>query len=166
MSALEIELSWSPRADWGAAALLRRVARQVARAEGFRRGRLSVAVVGRRAMRRLHARYLGQDTETDVLSFDLGTDRRRGVLHGEIVLCADVALRRGRARAGGRAGGRLGAARAELALYLVHGLLHLAGYDDHEPRDFARMHAREDELLTRAGVGAVFRARRSAARSG
>jgi ssRNA-specific RNase YbeY (16S rRNA maturation enzyme) len=31
-------------------------------------------------------------------------------------------------------------------------VLHLAGYDDHRPRDFARMHAREDELLAEMGL--------------
>ncbi|HQL55899.1 MAG TPA: rRNA maturation RNAse YbeY [Phycisphaerae bacterium] len=43
-----------------------------------------------------------------------------------------------------------------MALYVVHGILHLAGYDDHTARDFERMHAREDQLLERLGLGPVF----------
>jgi probable rRNA maturation factor len=48
------------------------------------------------------------------------------------------------------------AARAELALYLTHGILHLAGYNDHRPAEFRRMHAREDTLLAEFGLGPVF----------
>ena len=151
---LEIELVWRLRKSWRAAALLERVAAHVAAAEGFRTGRLSVAVVGRRAMSTLHDRFLGLAEPTDVLSFDLGTDRRRRVLDGEIVVCADVALARcGQPR---RPGTQLAAARAELALYVTHGILHLAGYDDHGPADFRRMHAREDKLLSQLGLGPVF----------
>lgn len=45
---------------------------------------------------------------------------------------------------------------AELSLYVAHGTLHLAGYDDRTPREFARMHRREDELLDELGIGRVF----------
>lgn len=48
------------------------------------------------------------------------------------------------------------AALAELALYVVHGVLHLAGYDDHSTADYQRMHAREDQILRRLGWGPVF----------
>ena len=44
----------------------------------------------------------------------------------------------------------------ELALYTVHGLLHLLGYNDAKPADARRMHHREDELLQKLGIGAVF----------
>ena len=144
------------RGTWGALTLLRRVARHVAAAEGFHRGRLSVAVVGARRMASLHRRYMGLNAPTDVLAFDLGCDRRQGRLDGEIILCADIARREAARRGGTRA-----AARAELALYLVHGLLHLAGYDDHRRADYERMHAREDELLGRLGLGPVFRSGRA-----
>lgn len=148
---LEIAIAWRLHRDWRAVPLLRRVARHTASAEGFRRGQLSVAVVGLRAMRTLNQRYAHHTGPTDVLSFDLGCDARRGWLEAEIILCADVARRNARLR-----GGTLTAAREELALYLTHGLLHLAGWDDHTPRDFARMHAREDELLRKLGIGPVF----------
>jgi probable rRNA maturation factor len=146
---LEIEVAWRIRADWQAGPLLRRAARRAAAAEGFRTGQLSLAVVGQRAMATLHERYLGQRGPTDVLTFDLGTERRAGRLLAEIVVCADVARRR--ARPATRAG-----ARAELALYVVHGVLHLAGHDDHKPAAYRRMHAREDELLRALGLGPVF----------
>lgn len=130
--------------------LLERVARHVATAEGFTTGSLSIAVVGRRAMATLHTRYAGAPGATDVLAFDLGSDRRAATLDAEIVVCADVARRAARRRGGAPA------VYAELALYVVHGVLHVAGYDDHTPTGFARMHAREDDLLTECGLGAVF----------
>jgi probable rRNA maturation factor len=148
---LQIAVTWGLRESWRATGLLERVARQVAAAEGLRTGELSIAVVGDAAMRRLHARHLGDAHTTDVLAFDLGTDRRRGRLDGEIVVCGDVARRLARRRAPTRA-----EMRRELALYVVHGLLHLAGYDDRTPRGFRRIHAREDELLRELGLGAVF----------
>jgi probable rRNA maturation factor len=114
---------------------------------------MSIAVVGATAMATLGRRYLGLPGPTDVLSFDLGTDRHRGHVEAEIVVCADVARRRAGIR-----NRSLQAARAELALYLVHGILHLAGYEDHTAAGFRRMHAREDELLAALGLGLVFQA--------
>jgi probable rRNA maturation factor len=143
---LDVTVAWNVRPLPGCAAELRRVAAFVAKAEKFRTGVLSIAVVGDRRMSRLHAEYSGIPGPTDVLTFDLGTDRRRARLDGEIVVCHAVALR----RAGPRRVLR------ELSLYVAHGVLHLAGYDDHTPRDFARMHAREDELLAKLGLGRVF----------
>lgn len=165
-SPLDIQVTWRLRKSWHAARLLRRVAAHVAAAEGFRTGRLSVVVVGGRAMTTLHERYLGVAEPTDVLAFDLGTDRRKARLDGEVILCADLARCRTRSRLRLRAArsalaGRVwAAARAELALYLTHGILHLAGYDDHSSAGFHRMHAREDLLLCELGLGPVFRGER------
>lgn len=129
--------------------LLRRAAAAAATAEGFRDGDLSIAVLGARAMGALHQRTLGLSAPTDVLTFDLGVDRRRRWIEGEIVICRDVAERV--CRRGGAASP--GEVARELALYVVHGVMHLAGYDDHDPREAAAMHRREDEILTALGVG-------------
>ena len=144
--------------------LLRRVAAHTARAEGFTSGYLSIAVVGTRAMTTLHRRYKGINEPTDVLSFDLGTNRQRGLLDAEIVVCADVARRfaaaerHGRPQRGARRRARMPVpVHAELALYLVHGILHVAGYDDDTPAAARRMHAREDELLTQLGLAPISR---------
>lgn len=150
--ALQTEVHWQPRNSWRAVRLLHRVAAHTLHAEGFTTGRLSVAVVGATAMATLHRRFLGQPGPTDALSFDLGTDRRRGYVEGEVIVCADVARRRAARRSRS-----LQAARAELALYVVHGILHLAGYDDRAPAGFRRMHTREDQILSELGLGPVFR---------
>ncbi len=164
-SPLRILVAWRLRQAWHAETLLRRVARFVAYAQGFRTGELSIAVLGARAMATQHERFTGRPGPTDVLAFDLGADLRRRLLVGEILLCADVArqavLHPRRPRSAGpsprRRGRRVASAllplfRAELALYLTHGLLHLSGYDDHSPAAFRRMHARELTLLSALGL--------------
>jgi probable rRNA maturation factor len=149
---IRIDIAWRVRKERNAGKLLRRAAHHAAVEEGFRRGELSIAVIGSRAMASLHRRSLGIDAPTDVLTFDLGTERRARWIEGEIIVCADLARR----RAARRDEGRGPAVRAELALYVVHGVLHLAGYDDRTPGGFRRMHAREDAILSELGLGRAF----------
>ena len=149
---LSVTVTRRVRVPRGLDRLLECVARSVLVAEGFQTGQLSIAVVGKRAMSTLHQRYMRIAGPTDVLTFDLGCDPARGHLDAEIVVCADVARHEARAR-----GGTPASVRAELALYIVHGILHVAGYDDHTPRGFRSMHSREDELLNKVGLGPVFR---------
>jgi probable rRNA maturation factor len=125
---------------------------------------LSVAFVDDAAMTELHGRLLGDPSPTDVLTFDLGgaDPARKATVCGELVIDVEHAAR--------AAVEHDTDVRGELMLYLVHGLLHLDGYDDKTPAGFRRMHRREDELLDAFGVGRVFSvgqaaARRRAARS-
>jgi probable rRNA maturation factor len=109
---------------------------------------LSVAIVTKRQMAMLHKQFLHHSGPTDVLSFELDHDSRGRVISGEIIICHAIARERAR---------RLGHPMAhELLLYALHGLLHLSGFDDRTDSEFAAMHAREDEILTRLGVGPVF----------
>ena len=73
-----------------------------------------------------------------------------GGVNGEIIASAEMAFQQAKAR-------NLDP-RAELLLYLVHGLLHLIGYDDRTPNDAERMHRREDALLEQFGFGGVYAA--------
>jgi probable rRNA maturation factor len=149
-SGVRVDVRFTLRSSLGARALLERCARHAALAEGLTRGSLSIAVVGARRMARLHERYAGVPGATDVLTFDLGTDRRGGWIEGEIVVCADVA-RAAMPRTALRSA-TAAALRSELALYVVHGVLHLAGWSDASARDFAHMHARERVLLAQLGL--------------
>jgi len=121
---------------------LRATAQAALRALGRADQDLHVSVVDDPAIRRLNARYLRARKTTDVLAFDLqapGPSR----LMGEVVVCADTARRQAK---------RLGVPVAlELDLLVVHGLLHLAGWDDHEPREARLMHEREREILAETG---------------
>ncbi len=121
---------------------IRRAIRLVLSEAGFETGEISVAVVDDAEMRRLHARYFGDDSPTDVLSFPLEVENNH--LEGEIVVCAETAVRQGR---------RLRRSpEEELILYAVHGALHLSGYDDMAPGDRAVMFRRQDEILRRLGL--------------
>ncbi len=105
-------------------------------------GALSVAFLGDPALAGLHARFLGDPLATDVITF--GGDSANGVA-GEICVSVDAA-----ARHAGAAAGRLS---DEISLYLVHGWLHLAGYDDRRPparRAMRRAEARAMRLLARS----------------
>ena len=116
---------------------------------------LSLAIVSGKEMAALNRRFTGRRGETDVLAFPLDDgpalsskrDKAGPTMVGEIVVNASLAAREAEAR---------GAAPAhELALYAVHGALHLAGCDDHDPQRSREMHRREEELLRRAGVPCV-----------
>jgi probable rRNA maturation factor len=82
----------------------------------------------------LHARHLGESTPTDVISFEVDGG-------AEIVISVETALRISRHH-----GHTL---RAEIALYIVHGILHTTGFDDIRARDRARMRAAERAVMQR-----------------
>jgi len=111
------------------------------------RGEVRVRVVGDAEMARLHEARTGVPGTTDVLTFDL-RDEPAGDLDTDVVVCVDEARR--------QAASRGHALEHELLLYIVHGVLHCLGYDDHDPAGAAAMHAREDEVLRAIGVGAVY----------
>lgn len=109
---------------------------------------LTVGLVSSRAMRRLNLAHTGRNEATDVLAFDYGTEPATGETEaeppgsrwsGEIVVCPEEAL--DRAHEFGNPPGR------ELAIYLVHGVLHLFGMDDHDPRERERMRLEEERLV-------------------
>ena len=130
-----------------AASRLEDHARYVLSSERVRRASLSLALVDDRTIQRLNRTFLGHDWPTDVLSFPLG-DPDDAELSGEIVISAERALAEARDR-------RV-EPMAEVLLYLTHGLLHLCGYDDRTPRQAARMHRREAELLGKLGIVRLF----------
>jgi probable rRNA maturation factor len=108
-----------------------------------------LTLVDDREIRRLNRRYLGARRSTDVLAFNLELGAGPPFLEspgparllGEVIISAETAARQA-ARL------RIPVA-LELDLLLVHGLLHLAGYDDHNPDEARVMHEREQEILSR-----------------
>jgi probable rRNA maturation factor len=103
---------------------------------------ISVALVGDAAMRRLNRRYRRQDRPTNVLSFPAG--REAWPLLGDVVIAAGVACREAR--------GENKTVAAHLAHLVVHGVLHLLGYDHHRDRDAARMERLESAIMARLGL--------------
>lgn len=124
---------------------IRALVRTVLKGEG-KDAELSIALVGDEEMAGLNRRYLGREGVTDVLAFPYESDERS--LSGEIIVNAELAER--------EAAGRSHGPDDELTLYVVHGLLHLLGYDDREAEAAARMRERERAILETAGRGVDF----------
>jgi probable rRNA maturation factor len=118
---------------------LARVADRALAALGRPGASVDVAVVDDAAMRRLNARYRGVRRRTDVLAFPLEAPDAPGQLLGQIVISADTARRHARS---------MGVPiRLELDLLVIHGTLHLVGYDDRDPVEATLMHHRERQIL-------------------
>ncbi len=137
--------SKSPR--WMDAAWRRRVARAASRL-GRRGDTVNLVVIGDREMRRLNRRYRGHNKTTDVLSFGYGAGPEDDVV-GDVYLSHETLARDAR---------RLGVDARHLAVRIVvHGLLHVVGYDHETDADAARMERRERVVLKRVLPARVVR---------
>lgn len=119
-------------------ARMRQIVQAVLEGEDELDAEISLAFVDNPTIHRLNNRYLQHDEPTDVLSFPLSEPGARK-LQGELVIGAEVAK--------AQADERGHSVDAELALYVIHGLLHLCGYDDHDPKDADSMGEREKHYL-------------------
>ena len=122
---------------------MRAVARAVLEGEGQPEADISLALVDNSTIHQLNKRYLAHDEPTDVLSFPL-SGPGAAVLEGEVVVGAEVALAQAQERGHD--------VQAELALYVIHGLLHLCGQDDQTERGAAAMRERERHYLGQLGL--------------
>jgi probable rRNA maturation factor len=121
---------------------MRDVARAVLSGEGQANAEVSLAFVDNATIHRLNKQFLDHDEPTDVLSFPLSEGK--GKLSGELVIGAEVALAQAEARGHD--------VQAELALYVIHGLLHLCGYDDKTTEGAVEMRERERHYLRHLGL--------------
>ncbi len=166
-SAAAVEVQYARREPW--APSRRRIAGWARAALGARTaGELSVRVVGNAESRRLNRAYRGKDQPTNVLSFGTekgtftfsgnGAVRRPGVpgrsspaagenvnvpFFGDLVVCAPVVAREAREQGKSR--------EAHWAHMIVHGTLHLLGYDHERDTDAKRMERREIAILKQLG---------------
>ena len=93
---------------------------------------LSIVIVGNKQMRTLNRKYLGRNRVTDVLAFD----------YGEIFICLPQAKRQAK---------ELGhSIKEELKTLLIHGILHLAGYNDETKESRPKMLKKQEEICQRA----------------
>ncbi len=122
--------------------LFRRAVQQVFQGEGFSAGEVGIAVVDNQEIHETNRRFLNHDYPTDVITFPMG--QAGAVLSGEIMLsaqyAADEAINYG------------WAVEQEMTLYVVHGCLHLAGYDDHQEEDRQEMRRLEQHYLRQLGI--------------
>ena len=120
-------------------------------------GQIRVSIVDDQRMSDAHLKFSGIEGTTDVLTFDLAPETNPGsapesfdskVLDTDLTICFDEAQRQST---------KLGhSVERELLLYIIHGVLHCLGYNDHNDQDYQRMHQREDQLLSAIGVGNTF----------
>lgn len=109
------------------------LARRTLHGEGASDVELSISLVSQEEMAHLHETYLGDPAPTDVLSFpqDAEAPREGRRLLGDVVICPDVAA------------GQSPDLDRELGLLVVHGILHLLGYDHEEGAERRRMWDRQ-----------------------
>jgi probable rRNA maturation factor len=127
-------------------ARLDRLAREVLSDVGEESAELGILLVGDQRMRILNHRYRGKDRTTDVLAFAMResftphASRRAPNMLGDVVISVHTAWRQ--AKEAGRS------LDEELASLLVHGILHLCGYDhERSEKEARRMHRRERMIL-------------------
>lgn len=129
-------------------------------------GELSLVFLTDPALAQIHGDFMNDPTSTDVITFDGNAD---ALLAGEICVSADTAWNYAKKELplASRAISRDATAcqarfSTELTLYIVHGWLHLAGYDDLQPakkRQMRAAEARAMKLLARKGAVPAFRLR-------
>ena len=104
---------------------------------------LGIHLVGEAAMIRANEGYLQHEGCTDVITFDHSMSGRDSCLHGDLLVCVPEAVRQAK---------RFRVAwQKEVVRYIVHGILHLLGYDDHKASDRRKMKGRENGILRRLG---------------
>jgi rRNA maturation RNase YbeY len=121
---------------------VRRRARQLLRLLGEGRAELTISLVEDREMQQLNATYRGQNRPTDVLAFAMREGKRAAgddTVLGDVVLSLDTAKRQAESRGH--------TVDEEVTTLLIHGVLHLLGYDhERSPADARRMKRKEREL--------------------
>ncbi len=154
---LAVDVAFGTRHPWAPSArLLTEWARLAAGRRGARAG-LAIRVVTPAESERLNRTYRGKHRPTNVLSFaadpavPAAAGRAEPAPLGDLAICARVVAREAREQKKSLA--------AHWAHMVVHGVLHLLGYDhDHEP-DARRMERRERVLLARLGFADPYRIR-------
>ena len=118
-------------------ATIARIAENVLVAENRQTASISIAFVDNDTIHRLNRLHLGHDWSTDVITFPL-SDPDDQELSGELVISTEMAVATAREMGHDPLD--------ELALYIVHGLLHLCGYDDSNEEQSAAMTRRQTEI--------------------
>ncbi len=145
---IDADLKGCPEAGW-----LESLAEKVLTTQGVdSRAELSLAMVGQERIRQLNLSYLGNDEPTDVLSFSMLSEPSAGeitpfvtppdgIKHlGEVIISYPQAVI--------QAAEHRHPVQREIATLLIHGVLHILGFDHDEPEREHQMKARETEILS------------------
>ncbi len=124
-------------------AWIKRIARRVLGEEKvFADGEITFCFVNAGDIREVNLNYLGRNLTTDVIAFDLTCPKEKGAsgIIADIVISSDAAFSNARIFKT--------TPRRELALYVIHGLLHILGYRDGNKDERTLMQKKEGELLS------------------
>jgi len=124
---------------------IKTLAEKTLQLKGVKAGELSILFAGQQRMRSLNRIYRNHDSNTDVLAFSM-CEGQRGAdpasqLLGDIVICpkaAEIYARRHKTDL-----------KTEIDLYLIHGILHLLGYQDQTPKNRLRMEKEQKRILNK-----------------
>ncbi len=122
---------------------MRAAANAVLEGEGVRDHEVEIAFVDNPTIHQRNMQYLKHDEPTDVLSFPYSEPGAKK-LSGVLMIGAEVALAQAKERGHD--------VHAELTLYVIHGLLHLCGYDDRDDASATKMRERERHYLAKLGL--------------
>jgi probable rRNA maturation factor len=123
-------------------ARIKEIARRVLREEkAGSQGEITFCFVNACAIREINLNYLGRNLATDVIAFNLGPAEapRANFITADILISTDAACSNSRIFKT--------SPRQELFLYIIHGLLHILGYNDENKSDRALMQQRQERLL-------------------
>jgi probable rRNA maturation factor len=117
------------------------IARGVLEAERVRDALVSITLVDTATIARLNRKHLGHSGPTDVISFQFNRVKRSDAVIGDVYVCPAVARQ--------NAAERDASVRQEVARLVIHGVLHVLGYDHPEDRrrERSRMWRRQEQLL-------------------
>ena len=122
---------------------LEKIADAILKLVGRDQDELSLALIGNSEMRRLNARYRHKDYPTDVLSFPIeGTVAAESNLLGDVIISVEKARQQAKERRH--------SLDLEMATLLIHGIVHLLGYDHERSAKDARAMGRVEKKLYRA----------------
>lgn len=129
---------------------LEKVVLNILERQGIHKADLSIVMMTDRRIHALNKKFLKHDFPTDVITFDLSEGElsrkkrfQTRIIDGEIYVSAVTAARQAKKI--------VRPAKQELVLYIVHGILHLLGYDDHTADDRKKMREKEEEILFEIG---------------
>ncbi len=117
-----------------------KIVQSVLSSEGARKqGEITLSFVNDKKIRELNLKYLKKNKPTDVIAFDVTEPAVPDKLFADIVISAERAI--------DNAAIYKTNALCELYLYVIHGVLHILGYDDHAKKDILIMRKKEEKLL-------------------
>ena len=124
-------------------AQIKKIVRIILQHEEINDAELSFVFVTHQKISAFNKKYLKRNYATDVLAFESlgwqGEERNNKNLAGDIMISTDAVLKNHKLYGMSLA--------QELSLYVIHGILHLIGFDDHSKKDITKMRKKEDELM-------------------